>query len=138
MLSTIFSATSIFFLAVTLLFTSVEASPLPGTPEVGERDIEARGVSLLSTTDISSFTSFTQFARAAYCQQSKVKTWSCGRKFSLFLFSIVIDVLKVEGGLTIRPFAEACSALPGFQPTLTGGDGNSVPLCGYLKRLHAV
>lgn len=32
--------------------------------------------------------------------------------------------------------AEACSALPGFQPTLTGGDGASVPLCEYLKYLY--
>jgi hypothetical protein len=89
-----FSAT-IFFLAATLLFATVGATPLPGTPEVVERDLETRAVSLLSTTDISSFTSFTQFAKAAYCQQPKVKNWSCGRKFGLFLFSIVIDVLTV-------------------------------------------
>lgn len=29
-------------------------------------------------------------------------------------------------------FAGACSALPGFQPTLTGGNGASVPLCECL------
>jgi len=135
MLSAFFSATSVFLLAATLLFTSVGAIPLPGTSEVAERDLEARAVSLFSTADISSFTSFTQFARAAYCQQSKVKNWSCGRKFSLFLFLIVIDILKC---LIVCLFAEACSALPGFQPTLTGGDGASVPLCKYLKYLHAI
>ena len=27
--------------------------------------------------------------------------------------------------------AEACSAIPGFQPALTGGDGDSVPFCEY-------
>lgn len=82
MLSTFFPTTYNFFLAVTLLFASVGAIPLPGISEVAERDLETRGASLLSATTISSFTSFTQFARAAYCQQSKVKNWSCGRKSS--------------------------------------------------------
>ena len=37
------------------------------------------------------------------------------------------------GGSVLTPvFAGACSAIPGFQPTLTGGDGGSLPLCEYL------
>ena len=28
--------------------------------------------------------------------------------------------------------AEACNALSGFQPTLTGGDGAKIPFCEYL------
>ena len=93
MLSTFFSTPSVLFLAATLLFASVEAIPLPGTPEVAERDLEARTVSVLSTTDISSFTPFTQFARAAYCPQSKVNNWSCGRELGLFPVLIVIGPL---------------------------------------------
>jgi len=31
--------------------------------------------------------------------------------------------------LSTLPVTEACRALPGFQPTLTGGNGNSVQVC---------
>lgn len=62
-----------------------------------------RSVTALSSSQLASFAPFTQFARAAYCDSSKVKNWQCG---------------------------QACDALPGFQPTLTGGDGNEVQLCG--------
>ncbi|KAI0311771.1 alpha/beta-hydrolase [Amylostereum chailletii] len=58
-------------------------------------------VTAVSASMLSSFAPFTQFARAAYCASSKVQNWQCG---------------------------EACDALPGFQPTLTGGDGSSVQL----------
>lgn len=126
MLSTLFSITPVFLLAATLLFTAVGAMPLPGVLEVAERDVEASPVSLLSPTDISGFTSFTQFARAAYCPQSKIKNWSCGGKLSLFPIGIGVNSVLVSA------FAGACSAVPGFQPTLTGGDGASVPLCEYL------
>ena len=90
MFSTSFPTAYIFYLAAALLFTSTGAIPLPGTSEVDERDLETRAVSLLSAADISGFTPFTQFARAAYCQQPKVKNWSCGGRSS-FPFSIVID-----------------------------------------------
>ncbi|KAF9644329.1 alpha/beta-hydrolase [Thelephora ganbajun] len=113
MLSSFFSTTSVFFLAAALLSASVGAIPLPGTPEVAESNIETRTVNLLSAADISSLTSFTQFARAAYCQQSKVESWSCG---------------------------EACDAISGFKPTLTGGDGARVPLffVGYWPQRNSV
>lgn len=98
MLSTFFSTTSVFFVTAALLVASVGAIPLPGNSKVAERDLETRAVSLLSAADISGFTSFTQFARAAYCQQSEIKTWSCGGKFSpISGFLIVIDVLEVGG-----------------------------------------
>ena len=84
MLSTFFPTTYIFYLAAALLFASVRATPLPDISEIDERGLETRGVSLLSAADISGFTPFTQFARAAYCQQSKVKDWSCGGELSLF------------------------------------------------------
>ncbi|KAL0946173.1 hypothetical protein HGRIS_012436 [Hohenbuehelia grisea] len=60
-----------------------------------------RSVTALSTSELSSFAPFTQFARAAYCPTSKLQGWQCG---------------------------EACNALPGFQPTLIGGDGNGVQI----------
>lgn len=61
-----------------------------------------RAVTALSATQLQSFAPFTQFARAAYCPSSKITNWKCG---------------------------QACDALPGFQPTLTGGDGGKVQLC---------
>ena len=84
MLSSFFSTPSTFLLTVPLLFASVGAIPLPGIPEAVERDLEARTVNVLAAADISNFTPFTQFARAAYCQPSKIKNWSCGRELSLF------------------------------------------------------
>lgn len=33
-------------------------------------------------------------------------------------------------------FSEACKAITGFQPTLTGGDGNDVQLCMTLILLN--
>ena len=86
MLSPLFSTTSNFILVATLLFASVEAIPLPGIPEVAERNLETRAVNVVSATDISGFTPFTQFARAAYCQPSKIKNWSCGRELGSFHF----------------------------------------------------
>ncbi|KAJ3570272.1 hypothetical protein NP233_g4513 [Leucocoprinus birnbaumii] len=60
--------------------------------------LEKRAVTPLSSGDLSSLAPYTQFARAAYCSDG-LKNWACG---------------------------PACDALPGFQPTLVGGDGNAV------------
>jgi len=60
-----------------------------------------RSVTALSATELSSFAPFTQFARAAYCPTDVLRGWNCG---------------------------EACDALPGFQPTLVGGDGNDIQI----------
>ncbi|KAH9950599.1 Alpha/Beta hydrolase protein [Amylocystis lapponica] len=60
-----------------------------------------RDLTQLSASELSGFAPYTQFARAAYCPTDKITGWSCG---------------------------DACNALPGFQPTLTGGDGNDVQL----------
>ncbi|CDO71479.1 hypothetical protein BN946_scf184909.g73 [Trametes cinnabarina] len=72
-----------------------------------------RSVTALSAAQLSSFAPFTQFARAAYCPISKVQNWQCG---------------------------QACDALPGFQPTLTGGDGNAIQqfFVGYWPQQNAV
>ncbi|KAI0045094.1 alpha/beta-hydrolase [Auriscalpium vulgare] len=81
---------------VALSFSTVTfAAPTARTP-ASRRD---NTVSTLSASQLAAFAPFTQFARAAYCPISKIKTWQCG---------------------------QACDALPGFQPTLTGGDGNAI------------
>ncbi|KAI0086523.1 alpha/beta-hydrolase [Irpex rosettiformis] len=64
------------------------------------RSIVARdGVTTLSSASFSAITPFAQFARAAYCSPSGISGWSCG---------------------------DACSALPGFKVSLSGGDGNAI------------
>jgi len=60
--------------------------------------VHRRRISTLSSTQLSDLAPFTQFARAAYCGSDKVQNWQCG---------------------------EACNALPGFKPSLTGGNGDA-------------
>ncbi|EIW51601.1 alpha/beta-hydrolase [Trametes versicolor FP-101664 SS1] len=73
----------------------------------------AAAVTALSNTELASYAPFTQFARAAYCSPSVVKTWSCG---------------------------DACNAIPGFQPALTGGDNAALQyyFVGYWPSQKAV
>ncbi|KAJ3534314.1 hypothetical protein NM688_g7156 [Phlebia brevispora] len=72
-----------------------------------------RDVTPLSSDQLADLAPFTQFARAAYCPSDKIQGWQCG---------------------------QACDALPGFEPTLTGGDGNAVQLffVGYLPQNNSV
>jgi len=60
-----------------------------------------RSVTALSKAELASFAPFTHFALAAYCPTAILQGWRCG---------------------------DACNALPGFQPTLIGGDGNVVQI----------
>ncbi|KAH9485060.1 Lipase [Psilocybe cubensis] len=64
-------------------------------------NLQGRSVTALSSSELSGFAPFTQFARAAYCPTSKLQNWSCG---------------------------DACKANSDFQPTLVGGDGNAVQI----------
>ncbi|EDR15152.1 uncharacterized protein LACBIDRAFT_291657 [Laccaria bicolor S238N-H82] len=57
---------------------------------------KARDITALSNTDISDLSPFTQLARASYCPTAKLQGWKCGK---------------------------ICDSLPGFEPTLIGGDG---------------
>ncbi|GLB38530.1 putative alpha beta-hydrolase [Lyophyllum shimeji] len=57
-----------------------------------------RRAAALAANQLSSLVPFTQFARAAYCEPKKIEGWNCG---------------------------QACDALPGFEATLTGGDGDA-------------
>ena len=83
--------------------------------------LEDRSVTALSAADLASLAPYTQFARAAYCPTSKLNGWNCGSKSFLFSFSMATKVFTY---LTV-----ICKALPGFLPTLIGGDGNAVQIC---------
>ena len=86
-----FSRASKLFLLAAAVSSSVWASPVPGpgpsavpTENVEvERDLVPRAVTALSIADISSYSPFTQFARAGYCDPAKVRTWTCGGEYSL-------------------------------------------------------
>ncbi|KAI0765188.1 alpha/beta-hydrolase [Fomes fomentarius] len=74
--------------------------------------LESRVVTEVTATDLAALAPFTRFAGAAYCGLEQVKAWSC----------------------------TACKAIPGFQPTLTGGDGNAIQqyFVGYWPDQKAV
>ncbi|KAF8489257.1 Alpha/Beta hydrolase protein [Russula emetica] len=76
-------------------------------------DISHTTVTKLNYTQLDTYTPYIEFARAAYCNSSKIAGWNCG---------------------------DACSALPGFMPTLTGGDGDDMQFfyVGYWPTESAV
>ncbi|KAI6110963.1 alpha beta-hydrolase [Pisolithus croceorrhizus] len=61
--------------------------------------LQQRSVSVLSSSQLASFAPYSEFARAAYCSPNVVDGWNCG---------------------------QACEAVPGFQVSLTGGDGDDI------------
>jgi len=75
----------------------------------------------LTETQYAEFIPYIQFARAAYCHPSKTSEWQCGSKpFSSLCLRWLIELRK-----------EACNAVPGFNPTLTDGDGDHIQFCEY-------
>ena len=83
--------------------------------------LEDRNVTALSAADLASLAPYTQFARAAYCPTCKLKRWNCGSKSFLSSVSMATKVFTYLTAI--------CKALPGFLPTLIGGDGNAVQIC---------
>jgi hypothetical protein len=63
---------------------------------------------------------YIEFARAAYCDPSKIAGWKCGGQ----LFSLRPFPFSPADGAK-----EACRAVPGFIPTLRGGDGDGIQFC---------
>lgn len=95
---------------------SVVASPAPVS--IAARDaitsvLDPSSVLTLTSSEISAFEPYEQLARAAYCASDIITGWQCG---------------------------EACAAIPGFEATLTGGDGDAIQLyyVGYWPSQNAV
>ena len=98
------------------------AAILPNAEKAQDRHIASlasREVTALSAAALSAVTPFAHFAAAAYCPSDHVKRWGCGG--SLFSYSRRLKTTYLRLG--------ACSALPGFEVTLTGGDGAGTQLC---------
>lgn len=76
-----------FFPLVTLVSSFVwvppvlEPKPEDAPEENAERDLVTRAVNALSIADISSYAPSTWFARAVYCDPTKIKTWTCGGEY---------------------------------------------------------
>jgi hypothetical protein len=79
------------------------ASPAGVTLDLRETP-DKRVTTRLTTSEISTFSSYTQLARAAYCAPKSITKWNCG---------------------------QACTAVLGFNVTLNGGDGNGVQFCEW-------
>ncbi|EGN98489.1 hypothetical protein SERLA73DRAFT_56451 [Serpula lacrymans var. lacrymans S7.3] len=77
------------------------------------RRAQVSSLTQMTSTQLNDLAPFTEFARAAYCSPSIVTGWQCG---------------------------EACQAVPGFQVSLTGGDGDSIQYyyVGYWPTQNAV
>ncbi|EGN97011.1 hypothetical protein SERLA73DRAFT_185287 [Serpula lacrymans var. lacrymans S7.3] len=75
--------------------------------------VARQSITALSTSQIDAFTPFTWYASAGYCQASATLAWNCGAN---------------------------CQANPGFKPTASGGNGDSVQYwyVGYDPSLDTV
>lgn len=74
----------------------VAGVPHPG-PAISRADVSV--VTQISSIQLADLAPYTEFARAAYCSPTIVTGWNCG---------------------------QACEAVPGFEVSLTGGDGNNI------------
>lgn len=84
------------------------------------------GVVPLSPEQFDEFIPYMEFARAAYCEPEIITGWQCGGQF--FSFSPTHFLLPPLDTLTDRAKG-ACRAVPDFEPTLAGGDGDSTQYC---------
>jgi hypothetical protein len=116
-----FSFFSLLLLAAPAALGTVHAAP--STPI-------RRSVTPVSVPDLVAFTPFARFALAAYCPTSKLQGWKCGSVYTLHS-----NIIYASHPLRLI-FADACNALPDFQPTLIGGDGNAVQICNSQLNRH--
>ena len=89
---------------------------------VGYLMVVTMSVATMSYAQLSDLAPYTQFARAAYCPPAILLDWACGRMYSLSLYTPALS-----------PPPEACQAVPGFQVSLAGGDGNAVQFCNRIS-----
>ena len=91
-------------------------------------DLVTRDATTLSASALSALTPFARFANAAYCPTSKLQSWNCGSEYTLHQFTMTASSHYF--------FLATCSSIPGFELTLTGGDGNGIQFCMYYIPQH--
>jgi hypothetical protein len=72
-----------------------------GVPTAAPVPASRAGVTQLSAATIASYAPYTEFARAAYCPTA-IASWGCGA---------------------------ACTAVPNFKVSISGGNGNDLQYC---------
>ena len=82
-------------LLVLLALASVE---LVRATAVGVKRQDNEDIITLNSAQIDTFTPFTRFASAAYCNPSLIRNWNCGGAFahSPHPLSICLDVVLLE------------------------------------------
>ncbi|KAN0112535.1 alpha/beta-hydrolase [Hyaloscypha variabilis] len=92
------------FLTAVFLFSGVIAAPVV---------LPRQSITVLSTAQISTYTPYTYFASAGYCNPTVTQTWTCGAN---------------------------CNANPGFKTVASGGDGDAVQywFVGYYPATEEV
>ncbi|KAH7885279.1 Alpha/Beta hydrolase protein [Phlebopus sp. FC_14] len=100
------------FVSVFLLQSFALVVALPGRAPAVQR-AQVVSVTPMSASQLADLAPYTEFARAAYCNPGIVQGWNCG---------------------------EACQAVPGFEVSLTGGDGNGIQYyyVGYWPSQNSV
>ena len=78
-------------------------------------------VTPLSPIQIASFSAFTNFASAGYCDPSTTATWTCG--------GASLAALSPAASSPDYPFLANCQANPDFLSVASGGDGASTQFC---------
>ncbi|KAJ1306650.1 hypothetical protein OPQ81_007645 [Rhizoctonia solani] len=86
---------------------------LPLAAYAAPTNVPRAGVTALTATQIAAYKPYTLLTRAGYCPASKTATWSCGTP---------------------------CTALSGFVPFASGGDGVTTPYwyVGYYPAISSV
>lgn len=52
--------------------------------------INPSAVTTLSSSDLSSFLPYEQFARATYCSLDKITQWTCGGEYDMYIFAALL------------------------------------------------
>ena len=99
------------FIFISLLASITNAAPPSITP--------------LSSSQVSSYKSFTHFASTAHCSPNATMNWSCNGTSFLLVFLKLVGPSIICIVLTIAD----CKANSDFIPVASGGNGGSVQFC---------
>jgi hypothetical protein len=79
-----------FFVLAALLARLALALPAPVMP-ITFRARDDNATTPVTKDQLAAFTSFTQFARAAYCPSDKLTDWKCGGEFGRYRLNKMLN-----------------------------------------------